>query len=268
MVNIKKIEKEYFYFNKPVPYDLKYGGTIKIYPILIEDWHLFNDCYSILTFNKMEIPIPEIIQMSYLQFLLEVLCGDKNDENESEERIANTNKLIELLKLCIHTKDKINFLKDEKNKPNIVLCDSKDNIKLIISPKDFDDIKKIILYQNLPNYDDTYISKDIRDVINETIKTKEGNFEQVTLEDKMAFLGNEIGLTNNDMAKMTYREFDIRYNMAVERMDYQINKTAEYVGNVKFNKKIEHLLRRTKKNKLDEFFVDADKLTNKINMVN
>lgn len=261
MVDIEKLEKEYFYFDKEVPYELKCGTTINIYPILLEDWYIFEKCYEILVFNKREVPIPEIIQMSYLQFLLEVLCGEE----------INVNRLMKILELCLHVDlntDKIKFIYDEHKKPNIVWCNKRDIIKAIISPKDFDDIKKIILYQNIPNYDDTYMSKDVREVINETIRVRDGNFEPITIEDKMGFLGNEIGLLKKDMLKMTYREFDIRFNMAVERMDYQINKTAELVGNVKFNRKIEHLLKKTKKNKLEEFFTNADEFTNKINSVN
>lgn len=257
MIDINKIEKKYFYFGKPVPYELKCGAVINIYPVLLENWNDFESSYEILVFNKREIPVPEIIQMSYLQFLLEVLCGESHNEE----------KLKTILKLCLHI-DNVKYCFGKDKKPNIVWCDNTDTIKAIISPKDFDDIKKIILYQNIPKYDDTYISKDIREVINETIKIKDGKVEPLTLEDKMAFLGNEIGFVNKDILKMTYREFDIKFNMAVEKMDYQINKTAELVGNVKFNKKIEHPLRKSKKNKLEDFFVDADIMTNKINMVN
>ncbi len=257
MVNINELEKKYFYYNKKVPYELKCGTIIYIYPVLLEDWYIFEECHDILAFNKMEIPIPEIIQMSYLQFLLEVLCGEK----------LNENKLKRLLNLCLHI-DNIKYHYDSNGKPNIVWCDENDIIKAIISPKDFDDIKKIILFQNIPGYDDTYISKDVREVIDETIRLRDGKTVPLTVETKMAFLGNEIGLTNKDMEKMTYREFEIKFNMAVDRMDYQINKTAELIGNVKFNKKIEHLLRKTKKNKLEDFFTNADEFTNKINSVN
>lgn len=257
MVDIKKLEKEYFYFGLAVPYKLKCGVSININPILVQDWNLFENCHDILLFNKMEVPIPEIIQMSYLEFVLEVLCGDKKNEE----------KLRQLLNLCLGFKN-IKFCYDKKNKPNVVECDKNNIIKTIISPKDFDEIKKIILFQNIPNYDDTYLSKDVREVIDNVVKVQSGKITPLTIEDKMAFLGNEIGLTNKDMKEMTYREFDTRFNMAVDRMDYQINKTAELIGNVKFNKKIEHLLRKTKKNKLESFFTNADEFTNKINSVN
>ena len=79
-VNIEYLQRKYFYKNKPVPYKLKCGVEIIIYPVIVEDGDIFEDSYDILTFNKSEIPIPEIIQMSYLQFLIEVMF--KEDSNQ------------------------------------------------------------------------------------------------------------------------------------------------------------------------------------------
>lgn len=253
-VNIGYLQRKYFYKNKPVPYKLKCGVEIIIYPVIVEDGDIFEDSYDILTFNKSEIPIPEIIQMSYLQFLIEVMF--KEDSNQY--------KLYNIFSICIKEEDiRIGY---EKNKPILIICEN-DIIKAKINHKDFDEIRKIILYQNIKDYDDSYISKDIRNVIEEYYKATNSNIEPLSLEDKMAFLGNETGLKTEEILKMTYREFNNRFGWAVDRMDYQINKTAEMSGNVKFDKKLEHLIYRHKKDKYEQFFKNKDEFVNKINSI-
>lgn len=253
-VDIEYLKRKYFYKNKPIPYKLKCGEEIIIYPVMVDDGDIFEESYDILTFNKSEIPIPEIIQMSYLQFLTDFMF--KEDKNQY--------KLSNIFSICLKEEDiKISY---ENNKPVLIICKN-NKIKSKINHKDFDDIKKIILYQNIKNYDDSYVSKDIRKVMDEYYKATNGNIEPLTLEDKMAFLGNESGLTTEEMLKMTYREFNNRFGWAVDKMDYLINKTAEMSGNVKFKEKIEHIIYKSKKDKYEKFFKNKEEFVNKINSI-
>lgn len=253
--DIEYLQRKYFYKGKPVPYKLKCGVEIMIYPVMVEDGDIFENSYDILTFNKSEIPIPEIIQMSYLQFLIEIMLRED----------VNQYKLHDIFSICLKEED-IRF-GIENNKSILIICEN-DRVKAKINHKDFDEIKKIILYQNIKDYDDSYISKDMRNIINEYYRATNSNIEPLTLEDKMAFLGNEANLLTEEMLKMTYREFNNRFNWAVDKMDYQINRTAEMSGNVKFDKKLEHLIYKRKKNKYEQFFTDKDAFTNKINNAN
>lgn len=255
-VNIDYLKIKYFYKNEPVPYKLKCGVEIMIYPVMVEDGYIFEENYDILTINKNEIPDAKIIQMSYLQFLIQVMF--KNEINQV--------KLYNIFATCLKEEDiRIGI---ENDKPILITFDKNEKVKLKINHRDFDDIKKIILYQNIKDYDDTYVSKDMRNIIEEYYKAKNGNIELLSLEDKMAFLGNEAGLSLTEMFKMSYREFNNRFEWAVNKMDYQINKTAEMSGNVKFDKEIEHLIYRHKKNKYERFFTDKESFTNKINNAN
>lgn len=252
-VDIEQLERKYFCKNKPVEFKLKCNEVINIYPILVSDWDVFEECYDVLTFAKNEIPSAEIISMSYMDFMINILLKDD----------INQIKLSNIFKICLKEDNiKIGI---EGNKYVLIVVDDNDFVKFKIYSKDFDCIKKIILYQNIVGYDDMEISKDIKNLINEYWKTKNGDIVPLTLERKMTFLGNELGMLNENILKMTYREFSNRFDMAAERMDYEINKTAEMSGNVKFDKKIEHLIYKHKKNKFEEFFVNKDEFVNKIN---
>ena len=253
-VNIEQLKK-YFFKGLPIEYLTKYG-SVNIYPILVDEWDIFENNYDILLQEKNKIPIPEIIQMSYLQFLIEVLFIEEKYQN----------KFRKIMSLCLHEKNlNIRYI---DNKYYVVITDDDKNIKTMINSKYFDNIKKIILYQNIDGYDDEEISDDVKKVMEDYLKLTNGNYEPVTLEDKLIFLGNETGLKLNDMLQMTYREFTKRFDMAVSRMDYTINRTAELSGNVKFEQPIEHILYKKKKNKFEKFFVKKDEISNKIQSVN
>ena len=253
-VNIEQLKK-YFFKGLPIEYLTKYG-SVNIYPILVDEWDIFENNYDILLQEKNKIPIPEIIQMSYLQFLIEVLFIEEKYQN----------KFRKIMSLCLHEKNlNIRYI---DNKYYVVITDDDKNIKTMINYKDFDNIKKIILYKNIDGYDDEEISDDVKKVMEDYLKLTNGNYEPVTLEDKLIFLGNETGLKLNDMLQMTYREFTKRFDMAVSRMDYTINRTAELSGNVKFEQPIEHILYKKKKNKFEKFFVKKDEISNKIQSVN
>ena len=58
-------------FDLPVPYK-----GLEIYPVKMFDWHEFLVCSSMLVIDKNNIPDVNIIQMSYFEFLLNIVRED------------------------------------------------------------------------------------------------------------------------------------------------------------------------------------------------
>lgn len=241
MVDIEYLTRKYFTFDKPVEYVLRKDEQIEIYPILVKDWVIFEECYDIFNYDKNSSGVVEIIQMSYLQFLMEVI-------GENDELVFN--KLYNILQICCKTEN-IQYGIDESGKYFLAI-DNK-----IITSHHFDDIKKIILFQNIVNYDDTEISADIKKIIDDYNRLSSGDVANPTLETKLSYVGNECGLQKKDMLEMTYREFDNRFNLAIELMGYHINKMAEAQG-CTFKEKLEHPIYRKIKNKFSQFFSDSN----------
>lgn len=256
MVDINFLNRKYFCKNYEVPFRLKCNSFIYLYPIKVRDWDIFEECFDILSIDKNKTQDPKIIQMSYLKFLFFLI--ERKDLVSEEIKT----KLYLTLKLCFREKDiRLGY---DKGKPVIIICED-DKIKAKITAKEFNDIKRIIFYQNIENYDDEEISEDIKKIINEYKQVKNGNIIPLTLEDKLIFLGNEIGKDTNELLNMTYREFSKRFSMSVDKMDYVINKTAELSGNFKVDKPMPHLLYKDKTGKYDKYFVDKDGFVDKIN---
>lgn len=250
-LDIDILKRDYFPFDKEIPYITRKKQQICIYPILTKDSNLFLSCIDILNINKNEINNLEVIQMSYLQFICNVLFEDKN----------NIVKFINLLELCFRVdsnNNDIKYYKDEKDK--MVL-----NIKGVdIDSKDFDSIKKIILYQNLSDYDDEYISPELKKVINDYYSLRNSNIEYPNIENQIAIIQAHNGMRKQDLLNMTYRSFKLLFDSVVREIDYIINKTASMSGFCKFEKPIEHFAYKPKKNKYADVFMSSDKFKEKI----
>lgn len=90
----------YFSNDKPVPYELSNGNNkgkiINIHPIKVVDWGIFEKCLDVLLQEKQDYDNEDIIMMSYLDFVLNILVPSSvEDDGESifAEKLA---KVLEL----------------------------------------------------------------------------------------------------------------------------------------------------------------------------
>jgi len=254
VVDIELYQNSYFLTDEPVPYRLSCGVAINIYPIMVKESLIYNSCIDILQHNKNQSGDINIIKMSYLEYLINCITNNQ----------IHPYKLITLLKMCLNIEDLSIEYKDDKIVLGLVEITKDDNGKdkrvvyAWITSKEFDEIKKIILYQNQHDYEDIEVSKDIQKIMEDYYKiTSNGNIK-VTLEEKMAFLGTQAGLTKKQILDMTYREFNMRFDLAIDQLEYQINKMAE-AGGAQFKEKIQHFIFKQKVDKLKQFFGDGDK---------
>ena len=72
-MNDIKSFNHYFYFDLPIPFQLRNNVTIEIKPVSLLDSELFLNSVDILRIDKNSLPSVEIIQMSYLEFLMRIV---------------------------------------------------------------------------------------------------------------------------------------------------------------------------------------------------
>lgn len=137
MINLDYLTLAYFANGKSVPYKLKKGGEVLIRPILLKDSFLYENAKQILEIDKNLIEDIEIIKMSYLKFIANIIQTENNGEFQS--------KLVTLFELCLNEKNI--YFEEDNGKTVIVLTDNNKKIKNIITAKEFDEISKIILNQ-------------------------------------------------------------------------------------------------------------------------
>ena len=248
MVDLEVLELNYFVNMSDVPYKLKKGGTIYIKPILLKDYMRYNWAKDILKINKNEINDIEIIQMSYLEFLIKkIFDADK----ESKEKVGW------LVKLCLD-ENYVAFLEN-----CIIICNADNTIKYIINSKEFDDISKIIQAQNDPNYDDRYITPEVRELMQEYYQVKYRDIATPTLEKRKAFVSSKIGKTFSQLNELPCREFELIYDACKDSEIYIGQKIIQ--GSYKYDVKedVKHPLFEPKKDPYQELFTDTSALANK-----
>lgn len=246
-LNIELYKKAYFYFDKPVEYQLKDKKIIYIYPIIVKDSEIFLSSVSVISIDKNSSDSVEIIQMSYLDFIYKILFQDE----------INIDKFSNILKYCLHI-DKFTIGYDDNDKPYLKDADS----NIIIRYKDFENIKRIILYQNILRYDDEYVNPEIRKMMNEVDSVKNSGIEFPTIERKMAIITAHCGLSKQEQMDMTYRSHSLLFEEVYGEVEFEtIRPILLYAGK---GNEIDHWIYKKKKNKYDGYMIDSEAYASKI----
>lgn len=244
------LARAYFYLDEPVPYQLE-NGIVYIKPISLKDSEMFLASCDILAFNKNEIPSVEIIQMSYLEFVCKCLISQE----------IYCDKLINILKYCLG----INYPKlllDNKGKPLI----RDDEQEVTINSKDFENIRRIIMYQNILHYDDSYVNPEIRQMKAEVDELKNKDIVTPTLERKIAIITAHSGVTKEEQKKMTYRSHCLLFEEVCGETEFTAVRPTALIGKMLGGKGEipDHWIYKKRKGKLDGYIVDADKYSKNI----
>lgn len=212
MININDI------FDQPRDYK-----DLKIYPVTIKDYYLFNSTIGCLLLDKNSIPDPKIISMTYLEYLYTKIKDDS----------LYFVMLDSLLRMCLHipleSKD-IQYLYDTKKRPFIKIG------KVELWDDDITELKKIICDQNMIDLPDENISLEARKAFQKAkdYKQKQSGIKMAGLEDQICCVLISTSLTLEDISKLTIRKF----NKIIERVDmklhYQIYLQAKMGGMVTF----------------------------------
>lgn len=233
------IKSLYFEMDLPVPYRLASGDVLNIMPIRMVDSPFFLSSCDVLRIEKNKIPIPQVISMSYLQFLVGYYLP-KNPQG--------VQKLSNIFRLCIGM-DKWDIQMDEKFKPYIV---NKENSS-IIKPKEFDDLRRIIMYQNVPDYDDSYVSPELEEAIQAEDRARSKNIDVPTIERRMAIITAHCGIGKEEQKNMTLRSHQLLFKEIVGEIDfYTVRPMSIYCG-----KEIEHYVYPKKHGKFDRYITSV-----------
>ena len=237
------LKRAYFYTDLPVEYTLRSKEKIMIYPVKLKDSEIFFSSCGILSIDKNSLSDVKIIQMSYLQFLIEKYLLDD----------INKQRLLNIFILCLN-QNMLNIFIDNNGKPYIKNMEN----EAIITAKDFEDIRRIILYQNILNFDDGYINPDIKQAMNEQDELKSKNIENISLERKIAIISSHTGINKKEQLEMTLRSHTLLFEEVCGEIEFMsVRPVALFSG-----KDIDHWIYKKKKNKFDDYITDIDTYQN------
>lgn len=256
-VSKDEILSRYVAVGLPIPFK-----TLQIHPIQVKDAYLWLNNMHILTVEKEYMNDVDIIQMSYLRFLLEW--------GQSQPEVIQ--QLGQILYMCLQMEDYLIDIAEEDGKFYIILApqmevsrgyipDYSQAIK--ISETEFDEFRRLVLIQNIREWDDEYVTPEVKQAMDEYYELVSRKAVHVEMERKVAAVISQTGLSIQEIQQMPYRMFQIVYEAMVDRIDYQICKQAEMNG-AEFKKPIEHWVNREAHDKYKDAFVDYDTMESKL----
>lgn len=246
-IDFNTLQKAYFQWDKPVEYHLSKELALKIFPIYLCDSDIFLASIDVIMIDKDSIPDPQIISMSYLDFLITyVIRGNQ----------INADKFLNILKFCLHQND-MRIIKAD----GFLYLQSLDG-KFKINAKQFNDIRRIILYQNIIGYDDEYVNPELKVAMEESDALKNNGIELPNLERKMAIISSHSGITKKQQMDMSLREHSMLFNEITGEVEHMTNwPVALYAGKTK---ELDHWIYRKSKGKLDGYVIGRNEFISKM----
>lgn len=269
--NIKDFIEPYVTLDEPVLYK-----GLNIHPIFVKDWCKFMSACDILNIDKTQTNDIDIIQMSYLKYMLELILSDN----------VWKNKFLIILDLCFNIQfdekyflkdfdvDEILFTKKDEENSDIFIngynvkfhLDGKVKANIVLDDKEFNatefkEMIRIIMYQNFIDYDDTPMSDDFKEIIENFNRLKKNKIVEPSIEDKITVMMAKNGYTKNEIENLSYRKFEKMFNIIVGEDDYLIGSIAQIHG-AKCD--VEHWIYKNNKQKYSEMFKDLDEYKKKI----
>ena len=229
----EEIYKNYYEeltFDDPI----NYKGLL-LYPVSIRKINKFLQSSSVIRIQKEYIPDKEIIKMSYLKFLMTNIDKEKEEYGES----LTFDLLALCFMICMRIEEiSIRLFIDEDGKTKLILNGVE------IDENEFDYLRKLILYQNLPNYDDELMNPDLKNDLEEADKIKNGGEETEDFEHLIANLVIGTGMNIDDVKNLPIRKFYIIGQVMDRKLHYSIYKQASVGGFVEFKQPITHYLKK------------------------
>ena len=132
-----------------------------------------------------------------------------------------------------------------------------------LTATDFDELKEIILYQNISGYDNTPMSDDFRKVVQKYYELKNKDIKMPEMIDKIAVVVASTSETYESVRDLPMRMFDKIFECVRDREDYVANTPL----NPYLKAPVEHWIYKKDKEKYSDIFGDATSLAKKITSV-
>ena len=189
----------YNIFDEPIPYFKNKEDTtpLLIYPVLMQDYMIFNSCVRCLILEKNIVPDIKTISMSYLDYIF--YYDELHKDNDSYLSL-----LFIIMSICLKS-DIQDILIDNNSKHYLKIQDK------IYDKNDFNKIKEIICSQNMVDLPDENIHPSIKKALKEETdfkKRNSGNNESPpSLEKQIICLMESMHWSKDQIKKITIRTF-------------------------------------------------------------
>ena len=113
-----------------------------------------------------------------------------------------------------------------------------DNIK--ITKRDFDELRKVVCFQNMPDYDDDYIDPELKAELEEAARLRNPNNVQPSLEKQECCIISSTGYTFETIKNISIRKLVMLLRTIDSKLHYFAYRQAEASGMVSFKGELNH----------------------------
>lgn len=217
-VDIEYITDEYFAFDKPVPYELSAGKVIEIKPFMLTERKQFDQIKPFLILDKRDYK--DFEDKEELQFIVEkILCNQMN--------IVMFAIVLSYLDYKVpfygyidghYVVGNYNIIQSEdEDKEDVYELDEES----IITSEEWEDIKRIMIYQNDPDYDDSfYYDATMRKNLEIEAKIRNKGIVAPNLERQFNIITAHCGLPKSEQVKLTLRSFKVLFNECIGEAEF------------------------------------------------
>lgn len=251
-VDIEYIIDEYFAFDRSVPYELAAGKILELKPFMVTQIKQFEQISMLLSKDKRDDDNTK--DKTELQFVIEDLC-------QNEGYLFLLTMIVGLLGYQYPFYGYIDgeyiigtYVKDSAEDEPIHLSLDEQSI---MTSEEWEDIKRIIMYQNDPDYDDTfYVDQTIRKNLAIENKIRNKHTAAPNSERQFNIITAHSGLPKSEQLKLTLRGFKQLYNEVIGEAEF----FASYALRCKYAEKgkpAEHWIWQNKKSGMDKIGTTA-----------
>jgi hypothetical protein len=256
--------EEYFTYDEPIPLN-----GLFLYPVKMRNYIDFHKNIGCLLINKNRIPDPNIISMSYLDFILAM-------------SVQNNNFLFmfeNLIYLCFRLDRDHYFIDygyDQKNKAFFEIkkykknSKNEDDWKILntwhFSYKDFKLIRELICFQNSIEMPDEKIDPKLEKALleaQEYLNKQRNHLKIISLEDVMI----NAHLDFEKIYQLSIRKFIKILSRYDKELHYKIYMQASMSGFVEFKKPITHYMYDSNEDKYAALVTPYDEFKDKVSSV-
>lgn len=301
-MKIEYFEQFYFSLDKPIPFK----GKLKIYPVLVRDYYEFYSLIPCFTFDKnktmegismsnlayafklMEDDKEGVFSTRFISLLELILhiknglycenkeCLDKNGEREiylydnirEKLELLETNKekqeylnKIRVCPKCGKMLREVFSIKRQENKKSLCVFDTE------IKPQDFDELKEIVCYQNMPDFDDEYIDPQLKADLEAKAKLENPNAVSPTLEKQLICISISSPYTLEMLQNITIRKMVLMLRTIDAKAHYFCYKQGEMSGMISFKSELKHWIFSSDKHDISKDLMTLDDIKEKFKQV-
>lgn len=253
-VNIDFLTDAYFAFDSPVPYELKTGKKLFIKPFYMEKRLIYLQGSHLLQKDKRD---KKLNDKPELDFYVEDVLGDDYANWVSTGMFLNE-AIGYSMPSIIFSNGKYyvaNYYKpkdDDGNELKPVL-----DKESIIDTEEWEELKRIILYQNDSDYDDTfYYDETVRRNLEIENRLKSKGTTPPNLERQFYIIMAHTGIPKEEQMKLTLRGFKLLFQEVIGEAEF----FASYALRAKYSEKgqtADHWIWQNKKSGMDKIGVKA-----------